>query len=264
MALGTKGEYEAALRLLEETVRTGERVGDVPVRGRALNTVGWIHGELCDHRRALEWNRTSLEFAESHPDYPEPDIRMNARLNMADDLLALGRPDEAEEQFRIVEEVADGPLPEAAACWRYSQHLFHSYGELCLARREVERAANYAERCLELAVGNSSRKNIVKGRRLRAQVLMAKGQFEESDRELATALQIAHEVGNPRQLWTTHAAVGELRNAQGRPEEAQKAFADAVAVIDTVAGSLTDNELRETLLNSESIQAIRNAAEAAV
>ncbi len=122
MALGTKGDYEAALRVLDDIIRTGERVGDVPVLSRALNTVGWIYTQLHDHTRALDWNRRSLEFVQSHPEFPEPDIHMNARLNMADDLVALGRVDEAEEQFRLVERVAEGPLPEAFAAMRYGQH----------------------------------------------------------------------------------------------------------------------------------------------
>src|SRR5205085_3197580 len=53
VALGTAGEYEVALQLLDNTIRTCERVDDVPVQGRALNTVGWIYTQLHDHERAL-------------------------------------------------------------------------------------------------------------------------------------------------------------------------------------------------------------------
>ena len=259
VALGTLGEYEAALRLLDDIIRTGERVDDVPVLGRALNTVGWIHTQLHDHVRALGWNRRSLEFVQSHPEFPEFDIAMNARLNMAIDLVALDRPDEAEEQFRIVEKVAEGPLPESFAFWRYAQRLYHSYGELWLTRGDVGRAADYADRCLDLAEGNTSRKYITHGRRLRAQVLMAQGRFDEAEQDLSVALELAHEVGNPPQLWQTHAAIGDLRRAQGRPEEARQAYADALSVIDTVAASLTDEQLRNTFLRSKPVEGIRRS-----
>jgi class 3 adenylate cyclase/tetratricopeptide (TPR) repeat protein len=260
LALGTKGDYDAALRMLEETIGTCDRVGDVPVRARALNTVGWIYGELEDHGRALDWNRASLDVLLSHPDFPEPDIGMNARLNLADNLVALGQPEEAEEQFRTVEEVAEGPLPGAFGCWRYSQHLFHSYGELWLARGDLARAASYADRCLELAVHNSSRKNVVKGRRLRAEVLIRQSRLQEAEEELSTALELAHEVGNPPQLWKTHAAIGDLRRTQGRSEEAGHAYAEALSIIDTVAGSLSDQPLRATFLESNHVEGIRRAA----
>jgi class 3 adenylate cyclase/tetratricopeptide (TPR) repeat protein len=260
MALGTKGEYEAALRVLDDLIRTGERVGDVPVYSRALNTVGWIHTQLHNYARALEWNRRSLEFTQSHTEFPEPDIIMNARLNLADDLVALGRVEEAEEQLRVVQRVAEGPLPGAFAAMRYSQRLYHGYGELWMARGDLARAAGYAERCLELAEGNEARKNIVKGRRLRAQVLMAQGQLDDAERDLAVALEFAHEVGNPPQLWETHAAMGALRLAQGRAKEASKAYADAMSLIDAVAGTLSDQELRRTFLNSARVKAIRSGA----
>jgi class 3 adenylate cyclase/tetratricopeptide (TPR) repeat protein len=259
VALGTKGEYEAALRVLDDIIRTGERVGDVPVLGRALNTVGWIYAQLHHHTRALEWNRRSLEFVQSHPEFPEPDIQMNARLNMADDLVALDRADEAEGQFRLIERVAEGPLPEAFAAMRYSQRLYHSFGALWLSRGDLARAAGYADRCLELAEGNSARKNVIKGRRLRAQVLIAQGRLEEADQDLAAALELAGEVGNPPQLWQTRAAIGDLRLAQGRPKDARLAYADAIAVIDIVAGALSDEELRNMFLTSSAVEAVRRS-----
>jgi tetratricopeptide (TPR) repeat protein len=207
-------------------------------------------------------NRRSLEFVQSHPEFPEPDIHMNARLNMAINLVALDRPDEAEEQFRIVQQVAEGPLPDSFAFWRYSQRLYHSYGELWLSRGDLGRAAGYAEQCLDLAEGNISRKYIVQGRRLQAQVRMAEGGLDEAEQDLAVALELAHDVGNPPQLWKTYAALGDLRLAQGRAKEARQPYREALSVIDTVAASLTDEELRDTFLASNDVEQIRRAASA--
>jgi tetratricopeptide (TPR) repeat protein len=185
---------------------------------------------------------------------------MNARLNIADDLVALGQLDEAEEQFRLVEAVARGPLPAAWACWRYSQRLFHSYGELWLNRGDPVRALAYAEECLELAQHNRSTKNLIKGRRLRAQALMVLGRLREAKQELCTALEGALELGNPPQLWKTHAAIGDLRRAQGRSEDARQAYREAFTVIDKVAASLTNQKLRKTFLASGHVQNIIRAA----
>jgi tetratricopeptide (TPR) repeat protein len=185
---------------------------------------------------------------------------MNARLNMGIDLMALGREDEAEEQFRIVEKVAEGPLPESFAFWRYAQRLYHSYGELWLRRGDLARAADYAERCLELAEGNESRKYIVQGRRLRAELLKTQRRLEEADHDLSVSLELAHAVGNPPDLWKTYAAIGALRGEQDRVKEARAAYGEALAVIDRVAASLADDRLRTTLLASEPVAQIRRAA----
>ena len=144
--------------------------------------------------------------------------------------------------------------------WRYAQHLFHSYGELWLARGDYEKALAYADECLALAEQSDSKKNIVKGRRLRGQVFLAQGKLAEAEKELATALEIAQEIGNPPQLWNTHAALGDLRQAQGRVDDGRQAYRDALAVIEGVAAGLSDESLRETFLSSDHVQGIRRAA----
>ena len=261
LALGGRGDYQQALALLADLLGTCARVGDVHTRARTLNTIGWIYGELQDHQQAMEWNMRGVEAA-VEASFPDPECESNARLNLGDNLLALGRPDEAEEQFRKVEQVARNPRPQDRwMLWRYSQHLFHSYGELWLARGDYDRALAYADECLALAEPSDSKKNVVKGRRLRGQVFLAQGKLAEVERELATALEIAQQIGNLPQLWKTHAALGDLRKAQGKTDDARQAYRDALAVIEGVAAGLRDESLRETFLSSEHVRNIRRAAE---
>jgi tetratricopeptide (TPR) repeat protein len=209
----------------------------------------------------MEWNTRGVEAA-VEAGFHDPECESNARLNLGDNLLVLGRPDEAEEQFQKVEQVVRNPGPQDRwMLWRYSQRLFHSYGELWLARGDVDKALAYADECLALAEQSDSKKNIVKACRLRGQALLAQGKLAEAEQELAAALQIAKEIGNPPQLWKTYAALGDLRKAQGRPDDARHAYRDALAVIDDVAAALTDESLRETFLTSNHVQGIRRAAE---
>jgi hypothetical protein len=255
------GEYQQALALLADLLVTCARVGDVFVRARTLNTVGWVYGELQDHQQAMEWNTRGVEAA-VEAGFHDPECESNARLNLGDNLLALDRLDEAEEQFQTVEQVIRNPRPQDRwMLWRYSQHLFHSYGELWLARGDHEKALAYADECLGLGEPSDSRKNIVKGHRLRGQVFLAQGKLTEAERELATALEMAQEVGNPPQLWKTHAALGDLRRVQGRANDARQAYRDALTVIEGVAAGLSDESLRETFLSSDHVQGIRRAAE---
>ncbi len=263
LARGARGDYELSLAMLHEVVDEAERIGEILIRARALNSLGWAYGELQDHGRALEWSRRGVEATQQikAPDY---EVEGNARLNLGDALLALGRLDEAEEQFRTVERVARDPAPaDRYMLWRYSQHLFHSYGELWLARGDAEKALAYAEECLELAEQSDSRKNIVKGRRLRGEALLAQGKLAEAEQDLNTALGVAQQIGNPTQLWKTHAALGRLRAAQGQVEEARGAYQQALAVIEGVAAGLHDETLRTRLLASEQTRTIQRALEAA-
>jgi tetratricopeptide (TPR) repeat protein len=259
-ALGGRGDYEAALTQLDGLLAMCERVGDVVVKVRALNTVGWIYGELQDLRRAMEWNERGLREARE-VNAPNPEVEMNALLNLGENLLALGRLDSAGEHFREAEGVVRHPEPmQRWVHWRYSQRFFHSSGEMWLTRGEPAKALACAEECLRLAEKSGSRKYIANGRRLRGQALLAQGRPDLAEEELGAALEMARRVGSPPPFWKSYVALGDVRKAQGRTDEARRAYADAVAVIDAVTSGLTDESLRGTFLASDHVQLIRGAA----
>ncbi|MEE8159637.1 MAG: tetratricopeptide repeat protein [Dehalococcoidia bacterium] len=93
-----------------------------------------------------------------------------------------------------------------------------------------------------------------------AQALLVQGETEEAERELVNTLELARETSNPPQLWKTHVAYGDLRRAQGKPEEARECYRDAYAVIKNVAAGIDDGMLLETFLSSSHVQSIRRAA----
>ena len=251
---GHRGEYERALDLLMEALELCERTGSFFWDMRALNSVGWVYGELQDAERALGWNLRSLEAATAVT-LPDFEVEGNARLNIADNLRALGRPDEADEHYRIVEAVYRDPTPpDALMLWRYSQHLLHSKGELLLERGDIDGALACANECLDVAEGTNSKKNVVKARRLRGQVRLAGGDPGGAEDEVLVALEVADRIGNPGQLWKTHAALGAIRGPSS--------YRDAMVVIERVASSLSDRRLRETFLSSAEVIAIRDGANA--
>jgi hypothetical protein len=77
---------------------------------------------------------------------------------------------------------------------------------------------------------------------------------------LEAALRVGREVGNPAQLWKTLAALARLGQAQGRLENAAASYQEALAVIEAVAAGLSDANLRDTLLASPQVAALRAAA----
>ena len=260
---GGKGEYEQALALLEHMLTTAKRMGEYFYMARSLNTMGWIYGELEDHHLAMKWNQQGVEIARE-ANFPIPECESNARLNLGDNLLALGRLDEAERQFQEVEKVARNPRPQDHyMLWRYSQHLFHSYGELWLARGDLNKAMANANECLTLAEQSDSRKNIVKGLRLKGQVFLSQKMLKEAELELSSASKIALEVGNPTQLWKTYATIGDLMKAWERPIEAYRSYEKALAVIAEVAAELENMTRRDVFTGSQHVEAIRQKAEGA-
>jgi len=260
LAQGSKGRYEHALALLEEVLVTGKRMGEPFWLVRALNTVGWIYGELQDHNRAMKWNLRGVKAAHE-ANFSIPEAESNARLNLGDNLLALGRLDEAEEHYQEVEQVARKPRPlDFNMLWRYSQHLFHSYGELWLVRGNLDKARAYADECLALAEKSKSGKNIVKGRRLRGQAFLAQGMLTKAEQELSIALEIARQVGNPTQLWITHTSLARLYEKMTRQDLKQEQWRAAASVVQSIADGLQDETLRKTFINAAPVKEIMEHA----
>jgi tetratricopeptide (TPR) repeat protein len=257
LARMASGEYERALAILLDVVLEGDRVGERLVYTRALNTIGWIYVELQDLERAVEWNRRSFDEAVASG-FPDPEIEANAALNLGDAYLAAGRLDEAAEQYAWVERIYRNPRPEDRfALFRYSQHMLASFGTLWLERGDTVKARRYADECLELAEASGAKKNVVKAKRLRGEIARREGRLEDAEREVAEALALARAIGNPGQLWKTWDALGGVRAAMGKSDEAAAAWREAVAVIDRVASSLQDANLRETFLASRHVSEIR-------
>jgi tetratricopeptide (TPR) repeat protein len=200
-----------------------------------------------------------LEFAVS-VSFPDPEIEANAHLNLADLAITQGRLDEAEQHLTWVERPVRTPAPEDRwALWSYSQHFCHSYGELCLLRGDLERARVLAEECLTRAEKTNRLKNVVKARRLLGQTALASGDLDTAGVHLEAALETAHQIGNPPQLWKTLVSVGDLRRVHGH--DASAAYDEATAVIDRVAADLIDEELRGRLLGSDALRTVRSRAE---
>jgi class 3 adenylate cyclase/tetratricopeptide (TPR) repeat protein len=259
LALGGKGDYDGALAILNNAVTTCDRFGEHFFYARMLNTIGWIHGDLQDFDGAIYWNQRSLLSARGwNP--AAPDVECNALANLADNFIALGRLEDAEDCLRQVAAMVEKRVAkDCMQLWRYTLHHYASFADLWLARGDSERALAAATECLVLADGTESAKYIVRARRARGLGFLAQGKLAEAEEEVSAALTLAVEVGNPPQLWRTHEALGELRRAEGRPDDARQAYENALEVIESVGARLKDTRLRESLLRSEHVKRISAA-----
>jgi tetratricopeptide (TPR) repeat protein len=256
LAHGGKGAYAAALAVLQEALALSDRLGDKVFKCRSLNTLGWVYGELYNLEAAIRYNQEGVEASSKIGD---PEIIRNAAINLGDDYLLLGDLEQAQHYLENV--YADtqqrGQWGEEWMKWRYSQHLYHSLGDLWLAKGDAAQALECADECLKLAEPTMSRKNLVKGWRLKGQALLAQGQGEAAQEALSRALTIAREIGNPPQLWKTYQAVGALYEWQADLERARAAYRSAIEVIAGVAARLQNQELRRTFLLARPVRELR-------
>jgi tetratricopeptide (TPR) repeat protein len=246
-----RGDHDGALTTLEEGLVLSEKVGDEVMRLRFLNCLGWLHIECGDVDTAFTLNRDGAEGARKRGD---PETTANAEINLGDICLAKGDLTLAQEFLEGVHRLVKDPATSEWMKWRYSTHLFASLGDLWLARGDHTKAREFADQCLELATRTNSRKNLVKGWRLRGEIALVRRQWDEAEPALREALTFAQAIGNPTQLWKTYAALGRLYAETKKPDVARQTYQAARQVIDGIKANLQNPGLRASLENAPQIR----------
>jgi len=258
LTLTGKGDYDEALAVFDEGLEFSEKVGEEAFHLRLLNGLGWFYSELGDLDRALDLNRRSAEGGRKRGD---PETIANAEINLGDVFLVQGDLAMAQELLDGVYRLANDPATSDWMKWRYSMHLFASYGELWLARGDIAKAQKFTDQCLEIATHTDSRKYLVKGWRLKGEIAFARRQWDESEVALRKALTIAQAIGNPTQLWKTHFAIGRNYTERKRQKQARQSYEAARKVIDQIKASLQNPGLRASLESSSLIQQVYDLSE---
>lgn len=257
---GGKGEYSGAFADLEKARNLSDRLGDKVWKSRILNTLGWLYGELYNIDSAVLYNHDGLRTAWRQGD---PEIIRNAAINLGDCYLLKEDLPTAGSFLRMVyrDSQKSGKWGEEWMKWRYLQRCCHSLGELKLLQGDAESALRLAQECLQLAQPTKTRKNIIKGWRLMGQAHLDRGNIKLAGEYLERAIALAQEIGNPPQLWKTHAAIGDLHCQCDRTKLATTAYREAVRAIEETASRLQCDRIKQTFLASQPVQEIRQKLE---
>jgi class 3 adenylate cyclase/tetratricopeptide (TPR) repeat protein/ribosomal protein L40E len=247
LALVVNGEYDEALSTIKEGLALSEKLGDEVFGHRILNGLGWLYSECGDLDRAIDLSQQAAARARKRGD---AETISNPELNLSDVFLAQGDLALAQEALDGVYGLVRDPATTDWMRWRFSMHLFGSFGVLWLARGEPAKARKFTEQCLEIATRTNSRKYLVKGWLLKGQIALADRQWGEAEKWLRQALTMAERIGNPTLCWKTHLAVGHLHAETKRSEMAQQAYLAARNVIDGMKASTKNPELRASLESS--------------
>jgi tetratricopeptide (TPR) repeat protein len=237
-----RGDYARALQLLRDGLGLTQRIGDRAWSTRLMNTLGWVHAEVGDFARALAYNQDAAQLA---GEVGDAEIIANAAINVAGNQLAQGRVDAAEAALAPVVEAPTPAYPFMR--WRYSMHLEDALGRIALARGRPEQALLHAEREHGAARRHSAAKLEARALELRARALGAQDRRDEALQAVAQHLELADRIGYARR-WCGLGLASELEQRAGLRERAEAHAAERARVVDALARSLPDSDLRQSLL----------------
>jgi len=255
LSLTGKGDYDDALASFTEGLSLAERVGDEAIHHRLLNCLGWLYADLGDLDQAEELNSISARIGRRRTD---PGTQPNAELNLAEIYCSKADVARSQDQYDEVYRYFLNPDNSLWMRYRYSIRMFAGMGELALRRGDLSTARSHSAQCLELATRTASRKNLVKGWRLAAQIAHAERDDDTAEGLFRKSLAIATSIGNPVQHWKAEIALGRFLDDVKRPDDAQQAFARAFALMQRVREGIRDERLKAAMGRNPDLLLLQN------
>jgi len=241
---GNMGRITEALATLDEGIKMAQRNGDRFWGPRLPNCIGWIHRELQDFEHAVEYDQHGLDVGREHHVL---EAQANSLINLGIDYDHTGKSMQTLSSFHEAESIFER---DAWFRWRYNIRLQAGTCEHWLAQGDLSQARTYAQRLLEVATRYGARKYITVAHKLSAEIAMAEGDLPQAKAEINIAVDQLREHPAPLVAWKTYTTLGRINLQSGDHELARDAFAQAAAIIDSIAGHISDEGLRTTFLNS--------------
>ncbi|HYL77747.1 MAG TPA: protein kinase [Bryobacteraceae bacterium] len=247
---GNLGRMTEALANLNEGIRIARRNGDLFWFPRLPNCIGWIHRELQDFDKAMEYDREGLEIGRRH----------NVLEAQANSLINIGigqtKAGPGPETLAVFGEVDGIFARDAWFRWRYNIRHQAAQCEYWLAAGDLDRAAKYNQNLMDAATKYRVRKYIAVAHMLAAGIAEARKDLETAERGLLEAIEVSKQSSALLVAWKACAALGRLRRQKGAHEAAQTAFAEAATIVRGIAENVDDEALRSKFLNSAAVREV--------
>ena len=123
-----------------------------------------------------------------------------------------------------------------------------------------EWARRLADQSLEIAVPTRSRKFESAAWRIKGESATLRGAWDEAEDALRRAVSIAEAIGQPRQTWLSHVALGRLDAANGRRDDALRRYRAAWTIITGLRARTQEPTLRAGLESPPLVREVEDLA----
>jgi class 3 adenylate cyclase/tetratricopeptide (TPR) repeat protein len=261
LALNNLGDHDRALAEFIEGLALAEKIGDDAYGARYLNTIGWVRIGCGDYGEGIAFSERSYDLTgrssrAGHGTGAER--RAFIRNNEAEAFMAQGDYAAAAQALDESLHTAQHPPSSRWMTWRYSTHCYAALGQLALQQGDADRARRFADQSLEIATPTASRQFESWAWRIKGESATMRHAWGEAQDTLGRAVEIAESIRNPRQQWLSWLALGRLRDAEGRSDDARRSYQTAWKLVTALRGRTSDPGLRAGLESALSIRELED------
>ena len=245
LCLGHRGEYGPALSKAETGLNIAIEIEHGPWMATGYLLLGILSLDLLALPTARQHLEKALALAK---DCGSLFLSRDATAFLASTYIAQG-------EYARAEAILDDVFGPETPCQTVAQRLvWYARAEMELARTHPDKALAIIDRLISTAAHIEDGAVIPRLWHLRGEVLFALGRVEEAGDVLCSARDAAQRQGLRPLLWRICVTLGKLYRAQAQREQAEVAFSLARTMIEELAGSVLDRELRDNFLRDTSVQ----------
>ena len=254
MAQANFGRISQALATFDTLQSIAQRNNDRAWLVRCPNSIAWVYREIQDLKRAVELDRENANMTEGS-EFQE--VLAHSLINLSYDYIGSGLPEESLPALEKAEAARDR---DVWMQWRHNIRLQAALADHWFAFNDLTRASSYAQELLRLATQHQARKYVVTAHKILGEIAVKRGQVDEADREFQKAVSILDSYPAPLIAWRTHAAIARFRLDNGDIASARRSFNEAERIINDLAASIEDDEMRQTFLTSPPVSEVLDTA----
>jgi tetratricopeptide (TPR) repeat protein len=234
-----QGRFGPAMETIQRGLRIASEIGHREYEGANRWALGILHIELLAPEEALEQLRGALILGR--------ETRSQILIHYATGALAgaYSLLDNLTGAQTCLEEVLSLQTPMDTIGNRY---CWARRAELALCQGDPVLALDIVERLIASAPGMSPGRVITFLWKLKGEALAAMGDTEGACSLLRAAIENARTIGERFLLWRLHTSLGRLCRALGRQSEAEEECATARKLVEELADTVPDGEVRDNFL----------------
>jgi tetratricopeptide (TPR) repeat protein len=253
VSLGHRGRLGEALEVTREAQRLGELTGERVQVARFPNTLGWLHRELQDLEGALKLDLEGIRLTQ---EIGEKEAEINSQINAGQAYLLLGEPQRA---FEHLQQAGVLLQPFQWFKWVFQTRLDAEWASYWIARGDTRQAGIHAQAALDITRRSLVRKYMAWSHRLLGDIAAREDRVEDAAREYDAALEILGQFPCPGVEWVVRKSCAGFARMIGDSVTAGEHTSRAVAIVQGLADSVGDGNLREKLLMSRAVRELRDS-----
>lgn len=285
--LWLSGEVERAISTAQQALALFERIDNPEGRARTLNTLGIGYAYLGDYYQAIvHWlraiqlyeslderfglsvicsntgeayqnlyaMRTALFYHQRASDLLEGKVTSDIARNLGVDLVATGRVEEGLAYLQRAVQLAN----EKGEMDNLLQALA-SLAEAHWQLQDYAQAESVALELLTLAQARGARRHLLRAELVLGYCALAAGDASKAQEYFHEAFVESQGLSDQALIWRAHAALADAFS-QTQPETAAMHYSIAADILNQIAQSIGDLQLRETFCSAPLVAKVLNAA----